>query len=76
MKHECQVCYSLLFVLVDFPWGIVMPMSVGTLIKMCGVGAIVYISAGDLCSTIIGLSPSSRDYTGFKWGEWLFTMPC
>lgn len=46
-----------------------MPVSVGTLIEMCEVNTIVYINAGDLCSTIIGLSPSARDYTGFKWKE-------
>lgn len=40
-----------------------MSLSVGTLIEMCEVNTIVYINAGDLCATIIGLSPSSRDYT-------------
>lgn len=44
-----------------------MPVSVDTLIEMCEVKTIVYINARDLCSTIIGLSPPSRDYTGFKW---------
>ena len=44
-----------------------MPVSVDTLIEMCEVKTIVYINARDLCSTIIGLSPSSGDYTGFKW---------
>lgn len=44
-----------------------MPVSVDTLIEMCEVTTIVYINAMDLRSTIIGLSPSSRDYTGFKW---------
>ena len=67
LKHERQVCFPPLFILVDFPWGIVMPVSVDTLIEMCEVKTIVYINARDLCSTIIGLSPSPRDYTGFKW---------
>lgn len=44
-----------------------MPVSVDTLIEMCEVKTIVYINAWDLCSTIIGLSPSPRDYTDFKW---------
>ena len=42
-------------------------MSVDTLIEMCEVKTILYINAGDLGSTIISLSPSSGDYTGFKW---------
>lgn len=67
LKHERRVCFPPLFILVDFPWGIVMPVSVDTLIEMCEVKTIVYINARDLCSTIIGLSPSPRDYTGFKW---------
>ena len=67
LKHERRLCFSPLFVLVDFPKGIVMPVSVDTLIEMCEVKTIVYINARDLRSTIIGLSPSPRDYTGFKW---------
>lgn len=43
-----------------------MLVSVGTLIEMCEVNTIVYINAGDLRSTIIGLSPSSGDYTGLE----------
>lgn len=66
LKHERRVCYPPLFILVDFPWGIVMLVSVGTLIEMCEVNTIVYINAGDLRSTIIGLSPSSGDYTGLE----------
>lgn len=42
-----------------------MPVSVDTLMEMCEVKTIVYINPGDLCSAIIGLSPSCRDYTGF-----------
>lgn len=75
LKHERRVCCSQLFVLVDFPLGIVMSVSVGTLIEMCEVSAIVYINAGDLCFTIIGLSLSAGDYTGFKWGGRLYTKP-
>lgn len=67
LKHERWVCFSSLFILVDFPWGIVMLVSVDTLIEMCEVKTFVYINTRDLCSTIINLSPSSRDYTGFKW---------
>lgn len=57
LKHERRVCFSPLFILVDFPRGIIMPVSVDTLIEMCEVKTIVYINACDLCSTIIGLSP-------------------
>lgn len=67
MKHERRVYFSSLFILVDFPVGIVMPVSVDTLIEICEVKTIVYIKIRDLCPTIISLSPSRGDYTGFKW---------
>lgn len=44
-----------------------MPVSVDTLIEICEVKTIVYIKIRDLCPTIISLSPSRGDYTGFKW---------
>lgn len=66
LKHERQVCFSSLFILVQFPWGMVVSVSVDTLIEMCEVKTIVYISSRDLCSSIISLSVFPQDYTGFK----------
>lgn len=66
LKHGRQVCFSPLFILVHFPWGIAASVSVDTLIEMCEVKTVVYISSRDLCSSIIRLSLFPRDYTGFK----------
>lgn len=66
LKHKRQVCFSSLFILVRFPWGFAVSVSVDTLIEMCEVKTIVYISSGDLCSSIMSLSLSPWDYTGFK----------
>lgn len=66
LKHERQICFSFLFILVHFPWGLAMSVSVDALIEMCEVKTIVYISSRDLRSSIISLSLFSWDYTGFK----------